>query len=64
MPTSLYFFLSRLQDQVTWGRLQRRLLHVLSQAAEKETLATAMPEMPPLQADHSFHPASKMLRCN
>ncbi|OLQ00981.1 hypothetical protein AK812_SmicGene16301 [Symbiodinium microadriaticum] len=50
------------KDQVTWGRLQRRLLHTLSQAAEKETLSIAMPDMPPLQPDHNFHPASKMLR--
>ncbi|CAE7800271.1 unnamed protein product [Symbiodinium sp. CCMP2592] len=52
------------KDQVTWGRLQRRLLHTLSQAAEKQTLQIAQPDMPPMQPDYDFHPANKMLGCN
>ncbi|CAE7802321.1 unnamed protein product [Symbiodinium sp. CCMP2592] len=49
----------KFQDQVTWGRLQRRLLHALSQEAEKEIINIAEPEMPALQPDHEFHPMTK-----
>ena len=54
-----------LQDEsrTTWSRPQRRLLHLLSQAAEKELWSVAKPEMPPLQAGDEFHPATKSPRC-
>ena len=61
LPPSLPPF--RLQDEVTWSKLQRRLLHVLSQAAEKEMSSLADPEMPPLQAGDAFHPATKIPSC-
>ena len=50
-----------LQDQNACARLQMRLLHLLCQAAEKQMDHATTTELPPMQADHEFHPATKTL---
>ncbi|CAE7775215.1 unnamed protein product [Symbiodinium sp. CCMP2456] len=46
-------------ERTTWSRLQRRLLHLLCQAAERALCSIATSDMPPVQADFKFHPATK-----
>ncbi|CAE7360416.1 unnamed protein product [Symbiodinium sp. CCMP2592] len=51
-------FLDSFED-ISYSRLQRRLLHRLSQAAEQNFPAILRPDLPVLQADHKLHPAKK-----
>ncbi|CAE7453368.1 unnamed protein product, partial [Symbiodinium microadriaticum] len=51
-------FQDSFQD-ISYSRLQRRLIHRLSQAAEKCFPTVLVPELPVLQADHKMHPAKK-----
>ncbi|CAE7031325.1 unnamed protein product [Symbiodinium sp. CCMP2592] len=53
-------FLDSFED-ISYSRLQRRLLHRLSQAAEQNFPAILRPDLPVLQADHKLHPAKKCL---
>ena len=50
-----------LEDANNYGRVQRRLTHLLSQAAERSTTEVTTDVLPPISADHEFHPATKIL---
>ncbi|CAE7230782.1 unnamed protein product [Symbiodinium sp. CCMP2592] len=52
------------QEKHACGRLQRRAIHLLSQAAELSVEKLTTNVLPPLSAEHAFHPATKLLSCN